>query len=277
MISRNKYLWWLVNKGFWRLLRPKRPMRARMTFRCNVCGRPTTAPVLELERETRTCASCGSTVRSRALIHHLSQTLFGSSLAIHEFPKSPETRVLDMSGWEGYGNRLDQKLTYINSFFHKEPRLDITEPPEAWEGSFDAIISSDVFEHVVPPVSLAFLNTLKLLKPGGTLILTVPYTTASETIEHFPELHRYEIVKQNGEYRLCNQTIDGRRQWFDNLVFHGGPGTTLEMRVFCEADLDHQLASAGFSDIHFRGEPAYDAGIIWHNQWSLPITARKPD
>lgn len=277
MIRRNKYYWWLITKVFWRLLRPKPHMPARMTFHCNICGRPTTTAVTELQRDTRSCNSCGSTVHSRALVHHLSLSLFGRSLAIHEFPESPQIRVLDMSGWEGYGNRLDGKLTYINSFFHKEPHLDITDPPEAWEGSFDAIISSDVFEHIVPPVSLAFRNTLKLLKPGGALILTVPYATASETIEHFPELHEYKVIKQNGDYRLCNLTQDGRTQWFDNLVFHGGPGTTLEMRVFCKADLARQLASAGFRDIRFHHEPAYEAGIIWHHEWSLPITARKPD
>ena len=31
-----------------------------------------------------------------------------------------------------------------------------------------------------------------------------------------------------------NWTADGRIETFDDLVFHGGPGSTLEMRVFSE-------------------------------------------
>lgn len=250
------------------------PDAARLAFRCNVCGRPATVRVASLDREVPSCSCCGSTVRARALVHLLSHNLFGESLAIRDFPERRDISVLDMSGWDGYGSRLKSKLNYLNTFFHQEPRLDIMHIDPTWKGRFDVIISSDVFEHVVPPVSEAFVNVKRLLKPGGTLILTVPYTKEPTTREHFPDLHRYEILTQNGHYLLKNITRTGAEQWFDELVFHGGPGTTLEMRVFSETALRRELESADFHEILFHGEPTYDCGIVWHHNWSLPITAQ---
>ena len=56
------------------------------------------------------------------------------------------------------------------------------------------IISSDVFEHIPPPTSKAFSNLYKILRPCGIVILTVPYKSFGETIEHFPNLFNYEIL-----------------------------------------------------------------------------------
>ena len=65
-------------------------------------------------------------------------------------------------------------------------------------------------------------------------------------------------------------------QEFDNLVFHGGAGETLEMRVFSEAGVLEELRHAGFEDIRIRAEPHPDFGIRWEYGWSLPISARRP-
>jgi hypothetical protein len=62
-----------------------------------------------------------------------------------------------------------------------------------------------------------------MLKPGGVLIITVPFGLQSETIEHFPELNDYTIIEENGNYRLRNITTGGTVQEFRDLVFHGGP------------------------------------------------------
>ncbi len=39
------------------------------------------------------------------------------------------------------------------------------------EGQLDFVISSDVFEHVPPPVDIAFENTRRMLRPGGLFVL----------------------------------------------------------------------------------------------------------
>jgi hypothetical protein len=70
-----------------------------------------------------------------------------------------------------------------------------------------------------------------------------------------------------------NTTVDGRRQTFDNPVFHGGRGTTLEMRVFTLAALCRDFAAAGFARIRVANEHCEASGIAWPDTTSVPIVA----
>ena len=244
-------------------------------FRCNICGKNSSARECDLTRE-QPSHCCGSTVRQRAIINTLSLELFGESLVLSDFPHSPDIVGIDMSGANIYADRLAMKLGYTNTFLHKPPYLDIINLDSRWFGCCDFVISSDVLEHVAPPVGRAFANTLRLLKPGGVFVLTVPYTKTGETIEHFPELHNYHTEKRKDKWVLLNTTADGRTQVFNHLIFHGGEGETLEMRVFSEAGALEELHHAGFTDIRIHNEPCHKHGIQWHQDWSLPITARRP-
>ncbi len=257
-----------------RFLPPSRPP-GTLTFRCNVCGDVRDVEVSRLSREVSSC-SCGSTVRMRGVVRVLSLELFGRSMPIAEFPQRKDLEGVGLSDWEGYAQRLARKLTYRNTYLHKEPRLDITAIDGYAPHALDFIISSDVFEHVPPPVGRAFENAHTLLKPGGLLVLTVPYhgEPGTKTLEHFPELHEFELVTENGRRQLRNTTRDGRREVFDDLCFHGGEGETLEMRVFAEESLREDLARAGFKDVKIHGEPDFAHGIYWTQSWSLPISAR---
>jgi SAM-dependent methyltransferase len=181
-----------------------------------------------------------------------------------------------MSGSANYADRLAKKIGYTNTFLHKEPRLDIMNPGEDQLNRYDFVISSDVLEHVPPPVALAFSNTLKLLSPNGVFVLTVPYTKEGATLEHFPDLHSYKLEPKDGKKILRNVTKDGRTQEFDRLIFHGGEGETLEMRVFSEQGVLNELRKAGFTDIQIHREPHAVFGILWPQDWSLPISARRP-
>lgn len=247
----------------------------KVRFRCNICGRTVRTPLSRLDREKVSCR-CGSTVRLRALAHVLSMELFGKSLAIPDMPFRPDLVGVDMSGAATLADRMAGRIGYTNTFLHKPPYLDIVAPPDEWLGRCDFVVSSDVFEHVGPPVSRAFANTLRLLKPGGVLVLTVPYTPEGETVEHFPELHRYRIDKRGDKKVLVNTTVTGEVQEFDHLVFHGGDGDTLEMRVFSESGVLGELERAGFTSIQIHREPYLEAGIAWPQLWSLPISARRP-
>ena len=134
------------------------------------------------------CENCGSSPRARAIIRVLSLGLFGQNLLLPDFPVSREVSGLGMSDWDGYAVRLAEKFRYTNTYFHQEPRLDISGPQlaECLLQSSDFIISSEVFEHVVPPVRRAFENTFKMLKPGGILVLTVPYGHLGENGRTLP-------------------------------------------------------------------------------------------
>ncbi|HTS23925.1 MAG TPA: class I SAM-dependent methyltransferase [Casimicrobiaceae bacterium] len=242
-------------------------------FRCNICGSNCVVPMRALQREVPSCRRCGSTVRTRTIAHLLTTELFGRSIALPELPLRRDIVGVGLSDSQNYAGRLAEKLGYTNTFFHMEPRLDIAQAPESFAGRFDFIVASDVFEHVAPPVSRAFVNARRLLKPHGVFIFSVPYTLDPETREHYPELHDYRILEAGSEWRLENTTVDGRTQVFTNLVFHGGPGSTLEMRLFSRSSLIREFADAGFAGVRIAEEPHAACGIVWPEPWSIPMVA----
>lgn len=243
-------------------------------FRCNICGNENLAHVVALKREEPSCIICGSTVRMRGMVHSLSVALFAKSLAIPDFPVRKDIVGMGMSDWEGYAKPLANKLSYTNTYYHQTPRLDITNIGKEDEASVDFLLSTDVYEHISPPVSIAFMNARRMLKPGGAFVFSVPYLLEGETKEHFPILHDYQIENRRGTRVLVNRTVDGDVEEFTNLVFHEGEGETLEFRVFSEPGLMRELENAGFMDITIMREPCFEHGIYWPHPGSLPLIAR---
>ena len=254
---------------------PTTPKPGTLCFRCNICGEHCQTALDRLGREEGSCKGCGSCSRMRAVISVLSTELFGKSLLLEDFPAHPDIRGLGMTDWAGYAATLAEKFRYQNTYYDQEPRLDISAveiPVQLLANDF--VISSEVFEHVVPPVSRAFENVAKMLKPGGLFILTVPYTNKKETIEHFPDLYDFTVVEDHQTFVLRNKTREGVTQEFRNLVFHGGPGATLEMRAFSENSIIQHLRNAGFHAIKIHREPDFAHGVWWPQPWALPISAR---
>jgi len=250
------------------------PARPTLTFICNICGGTCAVPTEDLQRETGTCSSCGSTARHRAVVAALSQELFGKSLTIDDFPQRRDLQGVGLTDAEGYAQRLAAKLDYVNTYYHQEPHLDIQEPDPQRFATLDFVIASDVFEHVVPPLSQAFRNVHRLLKPDGVLVMTVPWGPGTEIVEHFPDLHEWEIVVRDGRQMLRNVTRNGTVQEFDQLAFHGGPGLALELRHFSEEGLFTALREAGFSRITVHRANDLAHGAYWPEPWSQPVTAR---
>ena len=131
-----------------------------------------------------------------------------------------------------------------------------------------------MFEHVTPPVSRAFHGARRLLRPDGVLILTVPFSHDPETVEHFPDRHDFRNVNVDGRKRLHNVTQDGRTQTFDGLIFHGGDGATLEMRVCSRAALERALRNASFTRVRFVDDACPRFGIVRPEPSGVPIVAR---
>ncbi len=195
----------------------------------------------------------------------------------HMTPRK-EVIGLGMTDSGDYASLLADKFAYKNTFLHEEPMLDIgaSHLPKELEDRHDFVICSEVLEHVTPPVDRAFKNIFQILKSGGILVLTVPYGLQETTLEHFPDLNEFQITNQAGDYTLRNVTKDGVTQEFHDLVFHGGPGMTLEMRVFAEKDLLRRLEKSGFSDVKVHRRPDLTCAAWWPEPWSLPISARRP-
>jgi SAM-dependent methyltransferase len=252
---------------------PSKGASLMVSFTCNICGRENT--VETLRQEESSCGECGSNVRLRGLVHMLSIELFASSIPLPEFPRLRAIRGVGLSDQRSYAAPLAAKFDYTNTYYDREPRLDITEPHPDRHGSYDFILSSDVFEHIAVPVERAFEEACKLLKPHGVLCLTTPSSLEENTVEHYPDLHEYSIADLAGSLVLINRKRDGTLQIRDSLRFHGGVGTTLEMRLFSQRDLERKLLAAGFETVVFQGEPVPRFGIVFEGKWSLPLVARK--
>lgn len=254
-----------------------RPEAGDLVFHCNICDHPAHAPLGQFTREKPTCGHCGSTVRWRAIVHVLSQALFGQDLRLSQLPRRPDLVGLGLTDWRGYAEPLSRRFSYTNTYYHCEPRLDILDVEPARRHSADFLISSEVFEHVPPPASRAFTGAAEILKPGGLLLLTVPYVTTSQpTIEHYPTLHSFHIEQTADGPVLLNTRVDGVEERFENPLFHDGLGLTLEMRVFSRDSLTAELLAAGFEDVKFWDQTCHPHGIVWQDQAHLPVTARRP-
>lgn len=243
-----------------------------VSFVCNICGRSN--QVEHFATEPATCA-CGSNVRLRALIHLLSEELFGESLALVEFPKLKTIRGLGMSDQEGYATLLAEKFDYTNSYYDREPRMDFTAAHPELYGTYDFILSADVLEHIAPPVERALEEVCRLLKPRGFLGITVFCNPSDNLREHFPSLHTYRTVVLGDAMVLINRRADGGLEIHDQLVFHGGSGATLEMREFGITSLKQKLLGAGFHEVHLLTDEIPSLGIHFDRDVSQPLIARK--
>jgi SAM-dependent methyltransferase len=202
--------------------------------------------------------------------------VLGKPVPLPEFPVLKNRRGLGMTDDASYATLLAEKFDYSNTFYHCDPFLDITKTHPDLYGTYDFIISSDVFEHIAPPVERAMEEACKLLKPEGALFLSVPSSIDDETIEHYPDLHQYAVIEINGNPIVINRKKDGSFQVHENPVFHGGNGATLEMRLFSRKDLAKKLSNAGFSEVIFLDDPVERFGIAFEGPWTHPLIARPP-
>ncbi|RTY02026.1 class I SAM-dependent methyltransferase [Stenotrophomonas geniculata] len=244
---------------------------------CNICGfRLRASREVIAEREARSCIGCGSTLRFRALMAALQTEMDeGREVRVLErIPGCKQLKGIGMTDTHIYAVALRRKFDYINTYFHTQPMLDIRHPAEQYLGKHDFVVSSDVLEHVDGPCERTLGNLRALLKPGGLLALTVPYGYHDVTIEHFPELNDYRIEGTGPDRILVNITKDGREQRFSDLSFHGGDGSTLELRIFSYPHLVRLLEEAGFVDVKLHDSQYPQWGIIHNSPLGLPITAR---
>jgi hypothetical protein len=81
------------------------------------------------------------------------------------------------------------------------------------------------------------------------------------------------VYETDAGWRLENRTAGGNVQVHSDLVFHGGPGTTLEMRLFSRPALEREFAAAEFSRLRIADEAFPAHGIEWPEPWSVPMVA----
>lgn len=252
-----------------------------MSFVCNITGKKFLLDENEKHRELG--SRFGYNCRFRAICFVLTKNLFNEPCIMLDLPRNKNIKGIGMSD-SGWASICEDKFNYVNTFYHKEPFLDIYNEEHVNKyQELDFIISSDVFEHIdtYPDIQIAFNNLNKMLKKNGFIVFSVPFTNGKH-IEHYPLLYDYKILKDNGgEYYLYNKTIDGKKEIHENLCFHGGPGNVLEMRIFSRDSIKNYLEKAGFTDIIFYKitNEMNNYGIFWsrdnNNDNSLIISAKK--
>jgi SAM-dependent methyltransferase len=243
-----------------------------ISFICNVCGAHN--EVLVFQTEPASCA-CGSNVRLRALIHLLSMEMFGQSIVLRDFPKLKAVRGLGICDHQGYAGILAEKFDYTNTYYDREPRFDLLEVHPQLCGWYDFILAADVIEHIAPPIEFALEEMCRLLKPNGFLGLTIFCNAADQMREDFPELNDFRVVPLGNSRVLINRRRDGTLEIREDIVLHGGTGETLEMREFGITDLRAKLLAAGFTDMYFLAENLPEIGVLFDDQVSQPLVARK--
>jgi len=249
---------------------------ASIRAKCPVCAQAYIISTALPAREGPLCPRCQVSGRGSAIVYHFLRLATGSTTrSLAELRRDASVKALGLSDSPRYSEWLERKFKYRNTYLHKRPRLDVTRPPRNWLNWADVVISADVFEHVVGNSIEAFNGVFSMLRPGGSLILTVPFVNVGEAIEHYPGLIDYRARVKNGVETVELIFAGGIKRIADNPVFHGGPGSTLELRIFNRHRLLCELEQAGFIDIQVHDDNLPESGIVW-GPASRPITARKP-
>lgn len=243
---------------------------------CPICAGSYAVELSKELREGPLCPHCNASGRASAIVYHVCDIAFGNNTPLVNQSEKKSFSVVGLSDGPRYASLLDDKFNYVNTFYHKEPFLDITAPCDNHAAQYDLIISTEVFEHVVGDPLAPFKGALSVLKPGGTMILTVPFRNKGEHMEHYPGLKSYTSREISEAKWIADlEFSDGTTTTDENPKFHGGPGKTLEVRLYNRTQLLKDLSDSGFSEIEIHDENKPQFGINW-GPASRVITAKRP-
>lgn len=156
--------------------------RRAILGKCPICEKRTifikTGPWL---RDQLLCNRCRSIPRWRALVHVL-ETRFPNwrEMRIHESsPGGPASQKLARECRSYLATHFfpDVPAGQMKDNFRCENLEEQTFPDE----SFDLVVTSDVFEHILDPAR-AFSEIARTLRPGGAHVFTVPWYWWKKTL-----------------------------------------------------------------------------------------------
>lgn len=188
-------------------------------------------------------------LRNKPLCAHLSYV----SQDVCQYEGVGDKQGLQMGAWDT--SRIDLVCDIVN----------VPQP----EGSFDAILCSEVFEHL-PDATQALDEFARLLKPGGQLILTAPFAS----LVHFAPYHyasgfsrywyEYHLPPRNFEIRQLVPNGD----WFDYLrqEMFRLPRAARSYGDWCWP-LAYAIAGLGLLYFSIRGKPRLATDLAcfgWH-------------
>jgi SAM-dependent methyltransferase len=208
------------------------------TGQCTICGWSGAFLNTELTREGTHCPNCSASSRHRAVVFTLGMITGRADTPLFQWQPDRSIRILESSARGSYPVILKEKCEYYATEYDENKILEGTRPTEFADFQrlhfpdehFDVVIASDVFEHVRKD-ELGYREILRILKPGGSLVLTVPYEhRQAETIVRVDTGGETDVHLLEPEY-------------------HGGGGLTLTYRNYGR-DFCDLLRRIGYSVCH---------------------------
>ncbi|MGI8864637.1 MAG: class I SAM-dependent methyltransferase [Solirubrobacteraceae bacterium] len=165
---------------------------------CNICG---AREEIELPddsggyghaaelRELLPCRECGGIARDRALIVALAG-LLGERTPLATWTPRQTLRMFETSGYRGHPRFLPGIFEYFNLPYAPPPEETAGAPIDARAGAdlqdlqfpdafFSVVMTAEVLEHVADE-QRAISEIVRVLAPGGHLVLEVPYVHSFE-------------------------------------------------------------------------------------------------
>jgi SAM-dependent methyltransferase len=153
-----------------------------MRGQCNICGWTGEFLKPEMDREGTMCGNCSATSRHKAIAYIVGQVLKCGSTSVFQWPSNKSVKILESSARGSYPVMFAEKFDYYAVEYDpariaegKHPReyADFQKLHYA-DATFDLVVASDVFEHVRKDEN-GYREIYRVLKPGGSFIITVPY------------------------------------------------------------------------------------------------------
>ena len=168
---------------------------------CPICAGDT---LIEFNGRPRArCADCSSMERTRYVwlyLQHAGVVRAGRTLW-HFGPERALMRpLLDALG-DGYRPMDLHPAVYKNDLIEVR-QFDLLEDlPAAEADSVDVILANHILEHLPCPVEDVLAQFMRVLRPGGDMVITVPISGRPDTIEDLdPALSDEERTRRFGQY-----------------------------------------------------------------------------
>jgi SAM-dependent methyltransferase len=205
---------------------------------CTICGHSGAFLNPEQTREGTQCRNCGASSRHRAVVHTLGMLLGRTGTPLFQWKPDRAIRILESSARGSYPAMMKELFEYYATEYDETKIAEGKQPTEYADFQklhfadkhFDVVIASDVFEHVRKD-DQGYREIFRVLKPGGSLLLTVPYDhERPQTLKRVDTSGPTDVHLLEPEY-------------------HGGGGLTLTYRNYGR-DLLDLLTSVGYSVCH---------------------------
>lgn len=211
-------------------------------------------------REGLVCKHCGLTARNRALYFALDA----------QFPEPAQPRIASLERVSLMHRRLRHRFGHLHGSEYLGPKRDagrlyllrrrlvrhqsVTELGYA-DASFDAIIHSDVLEHVYDH-HRALAECRRVLRPGGVLLFTVPF-----------------LFNRDRNLLRGRPRADGSLEHFEPAEYHGDGVRGKGIYTFHHYgwELLQNMREAGFDQAQLGVVHAPEWGLIWDHQPALVL------